>query len=96
MRTFIVTAHLYCSYSSGKINSMSVSGDGLLLCTTSDDKVLKIFDVVNFGKRNFLPCTVVYSRCVLKFQSLPVNTYCLELLLVGKGTVLMNTSAMQT
>ena len=29
---------------------MSVSPDGLLLCTTSEDKALKIFDVVNFGK----------------------------------------------
>ena len=42
---------LICSLSlSGKINSMSVSGDGLLLSTASDDKALKIFDVVNFGE----------------------------------------------
>ena len=37
-------------YLSGRILDMSVSPDGLLLCTTSEDKALKIFDVVNFGK----------------------------------------------
>ena len=37
-------------YGSGKILDMSVSPDGLLLSTTSEDKALKIFDVVNFGK----------------------------------------------
>ena len=34
----------------GKILDMSVSLDGLLHSTTSEDKALKIFDVVNFGK----------------------------------------------
>ena len=34
----------------GKILDVSVSPDGLLLCTTSEDKALKVFDVVNFGK----------------------------------------------
>lgn len=33
----------------GKILGMSTSVDGQLLCTTADDKALKIFDVVNFG-----------------------------------------------
>ncbi len=36
----------------GRINGMSVSADGLLLCTTSDDKALKIFDVINFGEHS--------------------------------------------
>ena len=36
----------------GRINSMSVSEDGLLLCTTSEDRALKIFDVINFGEHS--------------------------------------------
>ena len=31
---------------------MSVSADGMLLCTTADDKSLKVFDVINFGKHH--------------------------------------------
>ena len=34
----------------GKIVDMSVSADGMLLCTTADDKSLKVFDVINFGE----------------------------------------------
>jgi len=37
-------------YLAGKILDMCASPDGLLLCTTSEDKALKIFDVINFGK----------------------------------------------
>ena len=40
----------YLCLCAGKILDMSVSPDGLLLCTTSEDKALKVFDVVNFGK----------------------------------------------
>ena len=35
---------------SGKIVDVSVSADGMLLCTTADDKSLKVFDVLNFGE----------------------------------------------
>ena len=35
---------------SGKIVDVAVSADGMLLCTTADDKSLKVFDVLNFGK----------------------------------------------
>ena len=35
---------------SGKIVDVSVSADGMLLCTTADDKSLKVFDVINFGE----------------------------------------------
>ena len=34
----------------GKVMGMSASSDGLLLCTISDDKSLKVFDVINFGE----------------------------------------------
>jgi hypothetical protein len=34
----------------GKILDVSVSPDGLLMCTTSEDKALKVFDVINFGE----------------------------------------------
>ena len=30
---------------------MSASTDGQLLCTTAEDKSLKIFDVINFGEK---------------------------------------------
>ncbi len=43
----------------GRINGMSVSADGLLLCTTSDDKALKIFDVINFGEHSHLQSVYV-------------------------------------
>lgn len=33
----------------GKINALVVSADGLAMATTSEDKALKIYDVVNFG-----------------------------------------------
>ena len=39
--------------STGKVMGMSASSDGLLLCTISDDKSLKVFDVINFGKQSF-------------------------------------------
>lgn len=39
------------THTAGKINGVSVSADGLLLSTTSDDKALKIFDVINFGEQ---------------------------------------------
>ena len=32
----------------GRILDMSVSLDGLLLCTTSEDKTLTVFDVISF------------------------------------------------
>ena len=44
--TYITYVHIH----TGKILDMSVSPDGLMLCTTSDDRALKIFDVVNFGE----------------------------------------------
>ena len=34
----------------GKVMGMGASADGLLLCTISDDKSLKVFDVINFGE----------------------------------------------
>ncbi len=49
---------LFPSLPPGKILDMCVSPDGLLLCTSSDDKALKIFDVINFGK-SLLFITVV-------------------------------------
>lgn len=41
---------LWMGLFAGKILDMSASPDGLLLCTTSEDKALKIFDVINFGR----------------------------------------------
>ena len=34
----------------GKVVGMATSSDGLLLCTVSDDKSMKVFDIVNFGE----------------------------------------------
>ena len=33
----------------GKVTAVSVTADGLLLCTAAEDKALKVFDVINFG-----------------------------------------------
>ncbi|XP_064385842.1 peptidylprolyl isomerase domain and WD repeat-containing protein 1-like [Halichondria panicea] len=51
----------------GRINGMSVSADGLLLCTTSDDKALKIFDVINFDMINMFRLKFVPTHCVWLF-----------------------------
>ncbi len=37
-------------FSSGTIADMAVSNNGELCCTVSDDKTMKVFDVVNFGE----------------------------------------------
>jgi len=34
----------------GNIQCVSVNGTGSLFCTVSNDKSVKVFDVVNFGK----------------------------------------------
>lgn len=38
----------------GKVVDMATSSDGLLLCTVSDDKSMKVFDVINFGELSLL------------------------------------------
>ena len=42
------------------INSISSSVDGLSLATTSDDQTIKIFDVINFGKKKKKEKTVFF------------------------------------
>ena len=39
--------------SSGNIQDLSASDNGELCATISDDKAMKVFDVVNFGKCPF-------------------------------------------
>lgn len=38
----------------GNIQDVAVNSSGTLLCTVSNDKSLKVFDVVNFGKSHIL------------------------------------------
>ena len=33
-----------------RVVDMATSSDGLLMCTISNDKAIKVFDVVNFGE----------------------------------------------
>ncbi len=40
---------LYCMVA-GNIQDVAGSDNGELFCTISDDKSLKVFDIVNFGK----------------------------------------------
>ena len=61
----------------GKIESMAASCNGFLLSTTSDDKSLKIFDVINFGKKlqqqfcsNTLLCSHSYFAALTLSSSL--------------------------
>ena len=43
-------------YIIGVINCISASSDGQVMCSTAEDKSLKVFDVVNFGMlTTFLP-----------------------------------------
>ncbi len=63
----------------GRINGMSVSADGLLLCTTSDDKALKIFDVINFGEPQSSPVCVRVGSFILYVPLFFQNTRCAEL-----------------
>lgn len=43
-------------YITGVINCISASSDGQVMCSTAEDKSLKVFDVVNFGTLTmFLP-----------------------------------------
>lgn len=51
----------------GKIMDMSVSSDGQLLCTTADDRSLKIFDVVNFDMINMFRLRYMPNCCVWVF-----------------------------
>ena len=44
---------------------MSMSADGMLLCTTADDKSLKVFDVLNFGKHQFATCINISGYTIM-------------------------------
>ena len=35
----------------GVIHCIAASTDGQIMCSTAEDKSLKVFDVVNFGKK---------------------------------------------
>ena len=37
-----------CTMLTGRINSMAVSSDGLMIATSGDDKAVKIYDVTSF------------------------------------------------
>lgn len=57
----------------GKIVDVAVSADGMLLCTTADDKSLKVFDVINFGEVIF---KARWERVVwCELTSLPCKGY---------------------
>lgn len=48
----------------GKITSVAVTKDGLLLATAAEDKALKVFDVINFDMINMLRIGYIPSCCV--------------------------------
>ena len=41
---------MYLCYTTGAIHCIAASSDGQVMCSTAEDKSLKVFDVVNFGK----------------------------------------------
>jgi len=51
----------------GNIQDISINVSGTLLCTLSNDKSLKVFDVVNFGilKQNFKSRSVTLTSLLL-------------------------------
>ena len=40
----------YFHIRTGVIHCIAASADGQIMCSTAEDKSLKVFDVVNFGK----------------------------------------------
>lgn len=52
----------------GNIQDVTVNSSGSLLCTISNDKSLKVFDVVNFGKflRYFFLPRIAFE-CIVYF-----------------------------
>ena len=49
---------------------MAVSVNGELASTVSDDKVVKVFDVVNFGNYfiiSFLFCVIIVTECCASY-----------------------------
>ncbi|XP_033120837.1 peptidylprolyl isomerase domain and WD repeat-containing protein 1-like [Anneissia japonica] len=53
----------------GTIVSICMSGDGMLLCTISEDKTLKVFDVINFDMINMIRLPYIPSCCEWVFKS---------------------------
>ncbi|CAH3165754.1 unnamed protein product [Porites lobata] len=47
----------------GVINCISASSDGQVMCSTAEDKSLKVFDVVNFDMINMLRLDYVPEQC---------------------------------
>lgn len=41
---------MYLCHTTGAIHCIAASSDGQVMCSTAEDKSLKVFDVVNFGK----------------------------------------------
>lgn len=54
----------------GNIQDVAINASGSLLCTLSNDKSLKVFDVVNFGTAQFLKIFIVSNNCYNNFLSL--------------------------
>ncbi|XP_071507877.1 peptidylprolyl isomerase domain and WD repeat-containing protein 1-like [Diadema antillarum] len=53
----------------GKVQDLSVSSDGAYLCTISDDKSAKIFDVTNFDMINMMKLSFVPGRCEWTYRA---------------------------
>lgn len=57
----------------GPITGLSVSDDGLRLCSVGDDCTLKVYDVLNFDmvdmiRLPFQPAAATVSQCVVRLQ----------------------------
>ena len=50
--TKTIVFNYYCIFIlyAGVIHCIAASVDGQVMCSTGEDKALKVFDVVNFGK----------------------------------------------
>ena len=56
---------MFLNCSVGTIHCIAASVDGQVMCSTAEDKSLKVFDVVNFGKN-------VYSYSICSFWNIHV------------------------
>ena len=52
----------------GNIQDVAINASGSLLCTLSNDKSLKVFDVVNFGTGQFFINTFITSNNILLYS----------------------------
>ena len=66
-------------FNAGMIHCIAASADGQIMCSTAEDKSLKVFDVVNFGE---LGKYILYI--IIHKEAIYTNCFYLDLKVVTK------------